>query len=362
MKRNANETIAVALSGGADSLFTLVLLQEVGYEVTALHGLFKESDQGKEKTVAAIGQLCARLGVPLHVADLRQEFDEKVVEPFVRGWLSGRTPNPCALCNPRVKFGLLLEAAENAGAERIATGHYARLTDHPDFGQALMRGVDQTREQSYFLSLVPRQRLARARLPLGEWRKEEVKAELARRGLTPPLPSESREICFVPDDDYRAFLQNRNLELPGPGPILNAEGTVLGRHQGLWRYTQGQRRGLHIAFSEPLYVLGKDAERNALLVGTKQEFQSQTCLVEQVNLLVAVELWPETVLAQIRYRQQATPARAKWEDGRLRLAFEEPQPPPPPGQIAALYSEDGTVLAAGVITEELKNASGGREE
>ncbi len=346
--------IAVALSGGTDSLFTLVLLQEAGYDVVGLHGFFKEPDPTREATVDAIGQLCARMDVPFHVADLRQGFEEKVVEPFVQGWLSGLTPNPCALCNPRVKFGLLLEAAENAGAGLIATGHYARLVDHPTFGQAVMRGVDHTREQSYFLSLVPKERLARARLPLGEWRKENVKAELVRRGLTPPLPSESREICFVPDDDYRVFLEARSVELPGPGPILNAEGTVLGRHRGLWRYTQGQRRGLNIAYSEPLYVLGKDVERNALMVGTKKEFQSQTCLVKQVNLLVDVELWPETVLAQIRYRQQATPARVTWEDGQLRLAFDEPQPPLPPGQIAALYSEDGTVLAAGVIAEEIR--------
>ena len=351
MNKNAQDTIAVALSGGTDSLFTLVLLREAGHEVVGLHGFFKEPDPRREETVEAIGQVCDRLGIPFHVADLRQGFEQKVVEPFVQAWLSGLTPNPCALCNPRIKFGLLLEAAEKAGAGLIATGHYARLVDHPDFGRALMRGVDHTREQSYFLSLVPRQRLTKARLPLGEWRKENVKAELVRRELKPPLPSESREICFVPDDDYRAFLESRDLELPGPGPILNAEGAVLGHHRGLWRYTQGQRRGLNIAYSEPLYVLGKDTERNALLVGTKKEFQSQTCMVEQVNLLVAVELWPETVLAQIRYRQQATTAKAIWENGQLRLAFQEPQPPPPPGQIAALYSEDGAVLAAGVIAK-----------
>jgi tRNA-specific 2-thiouridylase len=298
--------------------------------------------------------------VDLLVLDLAAEFEVAVVRPFVEDYLRGRTPNPCAACNPRMKFGLLYDRAREHGAEALATGHYARLEPGPD-GPALLRGLDPAKDQSYFLSLVPPAALARAMFPLGAWLKQDVAEGLLLRGLTPPLPAESQEACFVPDDDYRLFLQAAagpmGLDLPGPGPIVDPEGHRLGTHRGLWRYTPGQRRGLGLAHAEPLYVLDKDAAANTLVVGPRPHLASTGCVAEQVNLLVPPDRWPDVVLVQTRYRQTAGPAAATFtsgepgDGGRLRLDFAAPRTRPAPGQVAAVYDGAGRVLAGGIITE-----------
>lgn len=333
-------TVVVAVSGGVDSLLCLALLREAGEEVLAVHGRFLDQDAAGEPLAA----LCASLGVPYLELDLRREFEERVVRPFVRAYLAGETPNPCAACNPGIKFGVLFDRAIERGADRLATGHYVRLENG-----RLLRGADARKDQSYFLSLVPAGRLARAVFPLGGLTKDEVRAELARRGLAAPVPRESREICFVPGDDYRAFLEGRGEALPGGGPVLLEDGRALGRHRGLWRHTQGQRRGLGLSWPEPLYVLDKDVERNALVVGPRASLESSGCVLRGVNRLVAPDFWPEVVLVQTRYRQKARPGR--WEEAGdgLRLHFLEPQGRPTPGQISALYTPEGAVLAGGVI-------------
>ena len=215
----------------------------------------------------------------------------------------------------------------------------------------LGRGADPAKDQSYFLSLVPRDRLERAIFPLGDRTKQETFAELKRRGVTPPLPSESQEICFVPGDDYKRFLLARGTRLPGPGAIVLTDGRVVGRHEGLWRYTQGQRRGLGVAWSEPLYVLDKDLAANRLVVGVQAELAADSCLVRDVNLFADPATWPETVFLQTRYRQRAKPGRCGFADGGLRLHFDVPHTRPTPGQIAAVYTGDGLVLAGGVIAD-----------
>ncbi|MBU1001434.1 MAG: tRNA 2-thiouridine(34) synthase MnmA [Proteobacteria bacterium] len=340
--------IGVAVSGGTDSLFTAVLLREAGHEVLALHAFFLPPTQELRAKAEELGHALRTLGCEFAAVDLSLQFEEQVIAPFERAYIQGLTPNPCAVCNPTMKFGLLSDEATNLGTERIATGHYARLWGEGD-ATRLMRGLDPIKDQSYFLSLVPRERLARAVLPLGDWTKEQVRAELARRNLTPTLPSESQEICFVPDDDYCAFLCARRADLPGPGPVALTDGTVLGRHQGLWRYTQGQRRGIGVAWSEPLYVLGKDTAANALIVGPREGILTNGCVARDVNLLVPPALWPEEILAQTRYRQRAEPAHVHLEGDRLHLDFSTPQTLPAPGQVAACYAPDGTVLAGGVI-------------
>lgn len=346
----------VAVSGGVDSLFTLILLKEQGEDVVAVHGRFLEAvDHGNEDALALA---CEDLGVPFHVVDLRREFAELVVDPFCAAYAAGRTPNPCAGCNAHIKFGLLLDRAAadpDIRADRVATGHYAVLRDDMEHGRVLVRGADPAKEQSYFLSLVPRERLARAVFPLGSMTKEEVKAEVARRGIVPPLVRESQEVCFVPDDDYRAFLEarvaaGRMTALGAGGSIVGPGGTVLGRHDGLWRYTIGQRRGLGIAYSEPLYVIGKDLERNVLLVGVKGDLDAVGCEVREVNWLVPFADWPDALWAKTRYRQQAVRVAARQGDGdSLVLRFLEPETRPAPGQVAAVYDESGTVLAGGIL-------------
>lgn len=344
-------SIAVAVSGGADSLLALALLREQGHPVLAVHGLFLPESEAASALAERLAGICARLGVRFAVIDLRGPFEAFVVEPFVRDYARGLTPNPCARCNPLVKFGALLDRARALGASRLATGHYARLVELPGVGRALARGLDPAKDQSYFLSLVPREVLDLAVFPLGERRKQDTLAALRERGIEPPLAAESQEICFVPHDDYQAFLLGRGVDLPGGGLVARADGSVVGRHRGLWRHTEGQRRGLGIPFGRPLYVLGKDVANNVLRVGTREELLVTGCRVRDLNVLVPPDVWPEDLLAQTRSRQKAAPARCEVMAQGLAIRFLEPQAKPAPGQVAVVYADDGTVLAGGIISE-----------
>lgn len=336
---------AIALSGGADSLMSLLLLRETGAEVMAVHARFLEADD--QALHDRLRALCAELSVPLHLVDLRREFEDLVVAPFVRAYQAGLTPNPCAACNPAMKFGLLLDRVRELGATRLATGHYARLEDTPH-GPALFRGLDRSKDQSYFLSRVPRQRWRHVVFPLAAWTKDAVRRRLAELGFAPPAGGESQEVCFIPAD-YRDFLRERNVRLGGPGPVTLADGTVLGRHRGLWNHTLGQRKGLGIAYSEPLYVTGKDFEKNALIVGPRSQALSDGCRTEAPNLLWPVELWPGETLVQTIYRQPPEPARVEVDEAGMTVFFSGPRPIPTPGQVAAVYSPSGQVLAGAVI-------------
>lgn len=364
--------IAVAVSGGADSLFALLSLRDAGHDVLALHGRFlPPSDASLTPSaedlppVPALRAACAALDVPLHVVPLADAFDENVIAPFVRAYAAGRTPNPCAQCNRRIKFGALLDAALRLEADSLATGHYAALREHPRYGQVLIKAADSTKDQSYFLSLVPQERLRRACFPLADVHKKDAVAALTARGVTVPLPQESQEICFVPQDRYRPFLEAqsrcRGIALGAPGPMLLHAGTdrerCVGQHNGLWQYTEGQRRGLGVAHSEPLYVLGKDHARNALLLAEHAALCLRRCTVTSLNLLVSPQLWPSELYARVRYRQQPALARCTLnstgsapDETTLDICFSQPQSPTAPGQIAALYDEDGVVLAGGVIS------------
>ena len=367
-------TVAVAVSGGVDSLCALVMLRNAGYRVLALHGLFLPD--GPTAAPAGLAEACAALGVPLHVADLRAEFQREVLAPFAAAYAQGRTPNPCAYCNRAIKFGVLLDTALQLGADKLATGHYARLVPGPameagDAAQALpllASATDSAKDQSYFLSLVPRQRLGRALFPLHGQTKDHTRALVAAAGLAVPLPSESQDICFAPPvaqpgmsaaEAYRPFLERHWLAAgtvaPGPGPVLlrDAQGHLreIARHKGLWRYTEGQRKGLGIAHSEPLFVLAKDSAANTLVVGPRALLGIRQCVTGPANIALPQPLWPDKLLVRLRHRQRPCPAAVRVEDGCLHIQLDEPQFPTAPGQVAAVYDEDGRVLAAGVVEE-----------
>lgn len=360
--------LAVAVSGGADSLFALMSLHAQGHEVFALHGRFlPAADTGEVPAldpVPALHDTCAAHNIPLHVLDLADFFDQQVIAPFVRTYAEGHTPNPCALCNARIKFGLLLDAALELGAEGIATGHYAHLYEHPRYGRVLAQGADSAKDQSYFLALVPAERLALAHFPLAHVTKTEAVTALAAQGISVPLPRESQEICFVPADRYRPFLeqqaQARGLELGRHGPMLMHAGTAqekaIAQHKGLWQYTEGQRKGLGVAWSEPLFVMGKDQRRNALLLGVKDSLGMTHCTTRNINVLVPPQLWldnPETLRGRVRYRQTTAPVQVTLHTttpaSHMTLHFPDPQSPTAPGQLAVVYDADGVVLAGGII-------------
>lgn len=350
--------VAVAVSGGMDSLYSLLFLKESGVELFAMHALFLPPylrDRAFDLAVERLQECIDVLGVKLAVVDLSVSFEEQVIKPFVQAYLAGKTPNPCALCNPAMKFGLLWDEAAKLGGKSLATGHYVKLVNLAD-GPAVFAGDDESKDQSYFLARTPLESLARAVFPLARRKKKDIALELANRGIKVPQESESQEICFIKGDDYRSFLRAyaklHDFKLPGSGPICLVDGQKLGQHSGLWNYTQGQRHGLGIAWKEPLYVLGKDVERNTLIVGPKSSFGRESCLCARPNCLVPPALWPEQVLAKTRYRQRLAPARAELsQDGNLHLHFvgESQQAPAAPGQVAALYAEteQGLRLLAG---------------
>ncbi len=343
--------IAVAVSGGADSLFALVSLMEQGHDVIAMHGLFLAENISHPTT--KLEEVCFALQVPLHIIDMRKQFDQLVIEPFIKSYAHGLTPNPCAICNKQIKFGLLLQEAIRLNADLLATGHYAAK----NLGLSpLAKGKDQRKEQSYFLSLVPKHSFERCIFPLENKEKTFIFHYLQERGFNIPVEKESQEICFVPSDAYRPFLeseaQKRQIALSGAGPILleqNGTYITLGQHKGLWQYTEGQRRGLNIAYSEPLYVRTKDNVNNTLILGTAAQLKLQGCVINNLNILAPVEQWPNDIFVRVRYRQQEARANVTLLENTLRIEFENPQSLTACGQIAALYDATGQVLAGGII-------------
>ncbi len=352
--------LAVAVSGGVDSLCSLLLCLRTGRQVTALHALLHDRQVAEGQSEReALARVCERLGVELRVVDLRDRFRECVVRPFARAYLAALTPNPCAWCNRLIKFGALWEAARESGAACLITGHYAGLThDHPYGGEGplLCAAEDRQKDQTYFLGLVPREALRRTAFPLAHREKPDVRRLVAEAGLTVPAQTESQEICFVPKthQGYRDFLagicRDEGQRLPGPGDIVEeTTGRVLGRHQGLWQYTEGQRRGIGVTWSRPLYVTGKRTADNALLVAGKERTRIRNAVAGSLNLFVEPEQIPRDCLVRLRYRQTPVPADVRIADGKLHIRCLEPLSLSAPGQIAVVTDPATRLLAAGII-------------
>ncbi len=348
-----NQTIAVALSGGIDSAVAAALLTEGGAQdgstVCGLHLLLHaEADPAAgSSAMDRARQAAARLGIPLHVIDLRAEFRALVLAPFAAAYRAGRTPNPCLACNRAIKFGLLLERARGlCGAEHLATGHYARLSEDEDGQPSLLRGADPAKEQSYFLALVPRQVLKQVRFPLGSLSKAHVRRLAEGYRFWDGLPAESQEVCFLGEADYRGLVAAAD----SPGDIVDLAGKVLGRHRGVARYTVGQRRGLGLPGPEALYVRAIEPEANRVVVAAQGQAPFTWMLVGGLNWLSH----PAEVLrctVRTRYRQADQPCLATLtEGGRLRVEFEGPQQAISAGQGAVFYQGE-RVLAGGIIEQ-----------
>lgn len=361
------KTVVVGMSGGVDSSVTAYLLKQQGYRVVGVSFLMYESRIRATDPHAPCCSLASvhdaartaeALGIEHSVVDLRDSFSSLVVEPFVADYTKGRTPNPCILCNRHIKFPALLAHADLIGAESIATGHYA-LVEHDEAGQSfLKRGVDEKKDQSYVLYLLPRNILCRLLLPLGRLRKEETRAVARLLGLSAAERPESQEICFIPDGDYTGFV-HRVGEPRGAGPIIHCEtGKVMGQHEGIHRYTIGQRKRLP-AVGSPVYVTRIDIGRNAIIIGPKEQAMKRACRVRNLSWVISPTGRADAdgclrASAKIRSMMRDRPATVCLDDEGALLTFDEPQWAPAPGQSAVFYDGD-LVLGGGVIAEEAGN-------
>lgn len=340
--------VAIGLSGGVDSAVAAHLLLQAGHEVTGVTSLnYPESRCCDARAVLGAQQLARQLGIPFHTVDVQRPFRQQVVEPYVAGYLAGRTPNPCTVCNGEIRFEELFEEAEwRFGAEALATGHYARVSG--DEIPRLLRGLDPAKDQSYMLyRLTPRQ-LRRTLFPLGELTKERTRALAAELGLAAAHTPDSQDVCFV-QGDQPGFLRRMAGDRLQPGPIVDEAGQLLGTHAGLAFYTVGQRRGLGIASAQPLYVLRLDVATNRVVVGPRAATRGQRLVAAEVNWIAgAPPDAPFEAEVQIRYRSAATPARVTPTALGFEVELAIPQFALTPGQAAVIYRGD-ELVGGGVI-------------
>jgi len=338
----AGSGILVGLSGGVDSAVAASLLVERGYRVVGVtlrlcpgepswHGPHRGSAEALERA----GSVADKLGIEYHVVDARRAFEERVVRYFVDEHEAGRTPNPCVKCNARLRFGLLLEIASGMSLDHIATGHYARMVGEP---RSLARGVDRAKDQSYVLAEVDPALLRRTLFPLGDMTKGEVKTRAAQEGLMQGSVVESQEICFIPDNDHRRFLRERLGERPGR--LIDRSGKVVGRHEGTYNFTIGQRKHIGVAGPEPLYVVGVAADCGEVTVGGVRELEVGAVTIDGIVRHRPAGTGP--LMAQLRSTGDAVPAHM---DAAETIVLEAPLKGIAPGQTAVLYEGDAVVLA-----------------
>jgi tRNA-specific 2-thiouridylase len=352
------KTVAVALSGGLDSAVTAALLKRKNYPVIGLHFRagyeFTPGETTPSRPLSRVNswpqRISDQIGIPLEVIDCSEAFEREVVRYFADTYRSGQTPNPCMVCNQRIKFGLVLERAKELGASTLATGHYARIRQEANGHFSLLKGVDRAKDQSYFLALLTQQQLSQAMFPLGSHTKNQVRKMAKALGLTSCLARESQELCFVRHQGYQEFLSKSAGFPREPGPIINTRGQTIGQHQGLHAYTVGQRKGISIPGPEPYYVIRLDSQQNRLVIGSKSELAATECVVTHIN-------WIETeppdkrisVHTRIRYRhQEAESILTPLDRYTATVRFSKAQYAITPGQAAVFYQGE-RVLGGGWI-------------
>ena len=355
------ERVVVAMSGGVDSCVAAALLAQQGHEVIGITMQLWPKEmcgaQVQAKSCCSLRDtddaraVAARLSIPFYVLNLQEAFATHVIDYFVDTYAQGMTPNPCVACNDHIKFGALMTQAQQLDADFVATGHYARVAfDETRRRHVLRQGRDLSKDQSYVLFGLTQEQLSRTLFPLGDYDKTQVRAIARELGMSTADKPDSQEICFIRDNDKDGFLRRRLPQSAVPGPIVNAQGAVLGTHEGLLGFTIGQREGIGVAAPHRLYVIGMDHEQNRLIVGTRQELEQRSLIARDLNW-IAIEqpVVGMAVQAMVRSRAPKAPAViTEVRDDAITLIFDEPQLAIAPGQAVVLY-EDDVVLGGGWI-------------
>lgn len=344
--------VLLGMSGGVDSSVSAIILQKQGYEVIGLTMLLCEEEQST--AIEDAKKVCEKLNIEHHVVDLRKEFQKNVIDNFVCSYAHAKTPNPCVECNKYMKFGAFYKIAQDLNCDFIATGHYAKVEYSEKYKEyVLIKSNSEKKDQTYFLYGINKKILPKVIFPLSDFEdKTEIRNIAEENGLIVAKKKDSQEICFIPNNDYISFLKSyeRNIK-DKKGKIVLRSGEILGEHNGLIHYTVGQRKGLGIAYKEPLYVLELDNKNNQVIVGTENELYNDKLEANELNFLVDIDLSkPIEVKAKIRYRAKEAEAILKVENNMAKVTFKEPQRAITPGQSVVFYKDD-VVIGGGKITQ-----------
>lgn len=339
--------LAVGLSGGVDSAAAAYLLKNQGFEVLGIT-LRLKPDNLADKDIEDARRVAEAVGIPLEILDLRDYFKKNIIEPFGAEYLAGRTPNPCIECNRLIKFGAMLDFAREQGCEKIATGHYASIEQRN--GKYFLKKTESVKDQTYFLFRLGQNQLSMIELPLAGMEKSEIRALAEKAGISVADKKDSQEICFVPNDDYIAFLASEGISSPC-GSIIDKQGNILGRHNGIINYTVGQRKGLG-AFGKPMFVTSLNAEENTVTIGENGTQYSSGLVADRINWVADIPSEPFEAEVKIRFRAKETPALIIPRGDTLEIQFKEPQRSVTPGQSAVIY-KDNYVLGGGRIITQL---------
>jgi len=338
------QKVGIGISGGVDSAVAAYLLKQAGYEVIGITMKLID-DEKSNNSIKDAKKICSILGISHYVFDLQEEFKKVVIKNFIDSYKNATTPNPCVVCNKYFKFGIFFEKAKELGCNYIATGHYAKIKDN----RLYMADVLE-KDQSYFLYGISKDMLNNIMFPLQEYRnKEEIRKIAEEANLPVSSKKDSQEICFIPNDDYKSFLEKNNVNQT-PGDICLEDGTILGQHNGLTNYTIGQRKGLNIGYSEPLYVIKLDKENNRVVVGSNDKLFNNSLIANNINLLVDKKELENIVYAKVRSRGKLKPCNASFlDDDKVKVEFLEEERAITKGQSVVFYDIKGCCLGGGII-------------